>query len=46
MLFGYREVLMRSTAWRVASASPKAVRRMYPSPLGPKPAPGVVATLA
>ena len=37
---------MRSMASRVLSASPTAVRRMKPSPLGPKPAPGVVTTLA
>lgn len=44
--FYYNTLRMRSTAWRVASASPKPVRRIYPSPLGPKPAPGVVTTLA
>ena len=43
---GYSAALMRATASRVASASPKAVSRIYPSPLGPKPAPGVVTTLA
>ncbi len=42
----YKIALIRSTACFVASASPKAVRRTYPSPLGPNPAPGVVATLA
>ena len=35
-----------STASRVRAASPKAVTRMKPSPLGPKPEPGVVTTRA
>ena len=43
---GHRILRIRSTAWTVASATPKPVRRIYPSPLGPKPAPGVVTTLA
>ena len=37
---------MRSIASTVASASPNAVRRTYPSPEGPNPAPGVVMMLA
>ena len=37
---------IRSTAALVSSAPPKAVTRIYPSPLGPKPAPGVVTTPA
>lgn len=45
-LFGinYILVLIRSTALSVFSLLPKAVNRKYPSPLAPKPAPGVPTT--
>ena len=38
--------LIRFMASSQSARSPKAVKRIYPSPLGPKPTPGVPTTLA
>ena len=46
IFFVYSSGAIRSMASAVSSAVPKAVRRRKPSPLGPKPSPGVPTTAA
>ena len=44
LLYFPKYALMRATAFSVFSAEPNAVKRKYPSPLGPNPSPGVPTT--
>src|SRR5699024_163147 len=46
LFFYFSHFRMRFMASTQSSCLPKAVSRIYPSPLGPKPTPGVPTTLA